>query len=562
MNRIANFARRQFEEALVHYQTATDLRAKGKFQEAIQEFRHIIEKQPSFSPAYISLGNVLHSLDKNEEAIKYYRDALGLAPNSMEAITNLAIVLPKMGKINESIDFVKKTLNRSSPPPNFAAILCSTLGNSYKELGKIEKAVKWFRLAIGLQPDNSWQSSEGTSCPIASIHSNLLYTMTFGPYTDSEIYEDAAKWSAQHEYPLREKVYNHEFRSLSHDKIRVGYVSPDFYSHCQSFFTIPLLSNCDHTKFEIYCYSSVVRPDDVTQRIKNYTDVWRDVGQLSDEQLAQVIFDDEIDILVDLTMHMNRGRPLVFARKPAPIQVAWLAYPGTTGMNCIDYRFSDPYLEPSLGTETTIVLPFTFWCYDPLSEEVVNDLPAKTNGYITFGCLNNTCKLSDESLDLWSRVLKNVENSRMILLAPVDARKRILDRLKVDVRRIDFIERLPRHEYLKVYHRIDIGLDTLPYNGHTTTLDSLWMGVPVISLVGKTVVGRAGKSQLSNINQRWLLAEDEDEFVELAYNLSLTPYTLEVLRKMLRDLLDKSPIRDGKKFARSVENCYVKMKRK
>ena len=285
----------------------------------------------------------------------------------------------------------------------------------------------------------------------------------------------------------------------------------------QSQFTIPLLSQHDHSQFEVFCYSNVAVPDEVTERIRSYADGWRDIAALSDEHVAEAIHRDRIDILVDLTMHMDRNRLLTFARKPAPVQVTWLAYPGTTGLTAIDYRLSDPHLDP-VGTdafyvEKTVRLPETFWCYDPLtSEPAVNALPALSTGYVTFGCLNNFAKVTDATIELWAKVLGRVGTSRLILLAPKgSARSGVLDAFSahgIDPSRIEFVGRQPRAAYLATYRRIDLCLDTFPYNGHTTTLDSLWMGVPPITLAGATSVSRGGLSLLSNLQLRDFVAKD------------------------------------------------------
>jgi predicted O-linked N-acetylglucosamine transferase (SPINDLY family) len=282
-----------------------------------------------------------------------------------------------------------------------------------------------------------------------------------------------------------------------------------------------------------------------------------------------MIRQDRIDILVDLTMHMERGRLLAFARKPAPVQVCWLAYPGTTGLTTIDYRLTDPHLDPphaidSYYSEHSLRLPDSFWCYDPLTNSpLVNLLPALTNGYIRFGCLNNFCKLNDATLQLWARVLKRVEKSRLLLLAPEgSARERVVQTLAdagVSAEQISFVSRQPRSTYLEVYHHIDIGLDTLPYNGHTTSLDSFWMGVPVVTLVGTTVVGRAGKSQLHNLALLDLIAHTPEQFVEIAAKLAGDSARLSQLRAMLRAKMEQSPLMDSTRFARNIEAAYRSM---
>ena len=336
-----------------------------------------------------------------------------------------------------------------------------------------------------------------------------------------------------------------------------------------SFFTIPLLSNHDHRQCEIFCYADVARPDAVTERLRGYADVWRSTVGLSDQQVADLVRSDQIDILVDLTMHTANNRLLVFARKPAPVQVAWLAYPGTTGLSTIDYRLTDPYLDPpglfdAFYSEESIRLPDTFWCYDPLTDQPpVNALPALENGFITFGCLNNFCKVNDGCLALWAQVLQAVPQSRLLLLAPRgQAREHVLARLEqegIAAPRVEFADRQPRLEYLKLYHRIDMALDPLPYNGHTTSLDAFWMGVPTLTLVGKTVVGRAGWSQLCNLGLQELAAETPEQYVALAARLAGDLSRLQELRGTLRQRMLRSPLMDGKRFARHVEQAYRQM---
>jgi predicted O-linked N-acetylglucosamine transferase (SPINDLY family) len=290
---------------------------------------------------------------------------------------------------------------------------------------------------------------------------------------------------------------------------------------------------------------------------------------LSDQQVADLVRSDQIDILVDLTMHMGNNRLLVFARKPAPIQVTWLAYPGTTGLSTIDYRLTDPHLDPpglfdACYAEGSLRLPETFWCYDPLTDQPpVNGLPAIANGYLTFGCLNNFCKVNDGCLALWANVLQAVPQSRLLLLAPRgQARDWVLARLQqqgIAAERVDFADKQPRLEYLKLYHRIDVDLDPVPYNGHTTSLDAFWMGVPTLTLIGKTVVGRAGWSQLCNLDLRGWAAETPEQFVSLGVELAGDLQRLSELRASLRARMQACPLMDGPRFARNVEAAFHRM---
>jgi protein O-GlcNAc transferase len=333
-------------------------------------------------------------------------------------------------------------------------------------------------------------------------------------------------------------------------------------------FMTPLLAHHDRSRFEIHAYSSVARPDATTARLAACVEVWHDVRALDDAALAERIRADGIDILVDLAMHMADGRPLLFARKPAPVQVAWLAYPGTTGMEAIDWRITDPHLDPPAHDthyrEKSWRLPHTFWCYDPLTAEPqVNALPAASAGYVTFGSLNNPCKLTAATLQLWARVFDRLPSARLVLLAPEGhARERIAQRLAeagIEPARVRFLPFRPRDAYLRSYHEIDIGLDSLPYNGHTTTLDALWMGVPVVTRVGTTVAGRAGLSQLANLGLEALAADSDDGFTEIAVDLANDLPQLAALRAGLRARMERSPLMDGERFARSLETAYEGM---
>ena len=329
----------------------------------------------------------------------------------------------------------------------------------------------------------------------------MAFTLWYDPAAGIEEILDAHRqWDIRHGQPLRPFIPRHSNDRDPNRRIKLGYVSPDFRQHATAFCLVPLLEHHDHSTLEIYCYSSVKKPDAVTERLRPCADHWIDCITESNEALAERIYADKIDLLVDLSMHTGDNRLPMFARKPAPVQVAWIASPCTTGLGTIDYRITDPHLDPpgqndALYSERSVRLPDSFWCYDPLSEGPPVQAPsASRNGLVTFGCLNNVCKLNDGVFSLWSRVLHAVPTSRLILRLPAGSPRRwAIDRLRIDPQRIQFLDRQPRLEYLQTYNQFDIMLDTVPYNGHMTSLDSLWMGVPVVTLVGKTVVGRGAQ---------------------------------------------------------------------
>ena len=286
-----------------------------------------------------------------------------------------------------------------------------------KDAGRLDEAIESFDRAIALRPDDP------------ASHSNRIYTLYYhSDWTAEKILQEHRRWNQQHAGKLASSAVPHTNDRSPDRPLRIGYISPNFCDHCQALFLTPLLSQHDRKVVEVFCYSDVAVEDTVTQKLRQLAHEWRDTAGLSDERLAELVRSDRIDILVDLSLHMARHRLLVFARKPAPVQVSWLGYPGTTGVAAIDYRLTDPFLDPIGQTdrhysEESIRLPDTFWCYDPLDEKpLLNDLPAQRNGFVTFSCFNNFCKVNDGVLELWAQVLAAVAGSRLLLLAPSGVR--------------------------------------------------------------------------------------------------------------------------------------------
>jgi predicted O-linked N-acetylglucosamine transferase (SPINDLY family) len=566
----------------------------GRLEEAVSAFQKVLSLHPQFAPGYVNLANALCGLARFDEAIAAYRHALTLRPNWPEVLHNLSNALRSIGDLPAAAAAAREALKQRPDDPLALKSLAQTLyaqgemdqaeetlrhlltgqprdaeahnnlANLLRSMGRIGEAISSYDQACANEPSN------------ATFASNRLFALQFDPDCESAaLLVEHRKWDERFAAPLQSRWPSHPNERTSDRRLRIGYVSPDFRVHCQSLFTEALLSHHDHEKFEIFCFSSTSRPDAVTARLRGHADHWRHTAAMNDEALADLIRADRIDILVDLTMHMAHSRPLLFARKPAPMQIAWLAYPGTTGLRAMDYRLTDPYLDP-LGTgetsysEQSIRLPDTFWCYDPWGIEEdrspaaqplpdPGELPALQNGFVTFGCLNDFSKINRGVLELWSRVLRQSERSRLRLLAPEGSvRQWVLEQLaRLGITdRVDFVKRQPRRAYLREFQQIDLCLDTLPYNGHTTSLDSFWMGVPVITRVGNTVVGRAGLSQLSNLDLSELAAHNDEQFVSIASEWAGDLAKLAELRSSLRGRMERSPLMDAAKFARNIENTF------
>ena len=333
-----------------------------------------LEVRPSDPAFHNNLGNVLRDQSQLTAAVAQYQEAVRLNPDFAPAHNNL--------------------------------------GNVLKDQGELDEAVACYRRVLELNPD------------LANVHSNLVYALVFCPGYDTQtLYEEHRRWNQHHAAPLAKFIQPHGNDRSPQRRLRVGYVSPDFRNHVVGLFLLPLLETHDHGSFAIYCYASVRIPDTITDRCRAHADVWRNVLGWSDEQVTEVIRQDQIDILVDLTMHTANNRLLVFARKPAPVQVCWLAYPGTTGLATIDYRLTDPYLDPpgrfdAFYSEQSIHLPETYWCYQAIVETPgVNRLPALKAGHVTFGCLNNFCKVTAPTLAAWRELLQALPQSRLLLHA-------------------------------------------------------------------------------------------------------------------------------------------------
>jgi predicted O-linked N-acetylglucosamine transferase (SPINDLY family) len=401
------------------------------------------------------------------------------------------------------------------------------------------------------------------------VHGNLLSLLHFDPPADDRtILDEHERWVLRFASVAPHPVAGHVNDRNAGRRIRVGYVSPNFRAHVVAYSMIPILGHHDRDRFEVFCYSDNPTPDAITERVRSQSDVWRQTAGWDDAAFARLVRDDQIDVLVDLTLHMSNNRMLAFARKPAPVQITYVGYAATTGLPQMDYRLTDVYMDPvhapSGGPERLLRLPHCYWAYRPSDAgqgAAVGAPPLSANGYVTFGSLNNFRKVNGGVIDAWARVLAGVPGAQLLAVLPGGPENsHVLDEFErrgVSAGRVRLLPRQSQAEYFERYGEVDISLDPFHYNGGITGLDSLWMGVPFVTLAGNRAVGRAGASLLTNVGLPELITTTTDEYVARIISLATDHTRLAELRARLRDRLRSSPLMDEAGFTRDFERLLV-----
>ena len=532
-------------------------RRAGRLAEAVAATQEALRLKPDFYQAHNTLGLAYEASGQGERAIACYRQAITLRPGYARAENNLAVALESEGHLDQAEQAARRAI--ALEPALVEAH--NNLGNILRDTARCAEAIRCYRTALQIDPG------------FALAHSNLLYALHFDPDLDGErLLSEHLAWASGRARPSSAPSSAPDWpRPHQHDRsrrLRVGYVSGDFRQHPVGRFILPLLAHHDPAQVEVLCYANSTASDSVTEAIRARAGVWRNIVGVPAEDVARQIRADEVDILVDLGMHTRGNRLDVFALGPAPVQLSYLAYCSTTGLGAIGYRLTDSFLDPpELGNgpyrETSIRLA-SYWCYDPLAEFPATDaVPAAQAAGVTFGCLNQLAKVSAPFADLCCRLLGEVAGSRLLLHAPEGQhRERLRGRLSdagLDPDRLTFVGGCSRDQYMDCYNRIDVALDPFPYGGGTTTCDALWMGVPVVSLVGRTAVGRGGASILSQIDRRDLVTDSADKYLETAARLAGDLPRLAELRRTLRERMKSSRLMDAPAFARDVERAFREM---
>jgi predicted O-linked N-acetylglucosamine transferase (SPINDLY family) len=570
------------------------LNRQGKLQEAIYTFTQAIKLKPDYVDAYYNRGVAFQGLNQPKEAIKNYDKTIQLKSDYVNAYYNRGVALQELNQLEEAVKNYDKAIEIK--PDFFDAY--NNRGNIFKDVGKYQDAVKSYNKVIQLNPDyveaysnkglilqslgklkDAIQSFEDViqqNPHYVDAYTNLFLTLNYCPeLSESEIYQKHLEFEKQfgrHSQITDEK----KIKKVKNSKLRVGYLSADFRQHSVAYFFEPLLKSHDKTLIDIYCYYNNTKIDDTTKSLMNEANHWRSIIGLNDKAVVELIRKDNIDILVDLSGHTSDNRLKVFTYKPALIQVSWLGYPNTTGLSAIDYRFTDSIADP-VGTsdkchsEQLIRLPNGFLCYrgnDSIPEQ--RTLPSIKRGYITFGCFNDFAKVNFQVIKLWSKILRAVPNSHLILKARqlVDPEIKsgcleLFNKEGIDSDRIEFYSTLSKTEdHLALYNSIDIALDPFPYNGTTTTCEALWMGVPTITLKGSRHASRVGASIMTHVGLEEFIVESEQEYIETAVKLTENTVNLAKIRSGLRQQMKNSVLCDEKLFTRNIEKIYFKLYKK
>jgi protein O-GlcNAc transferase len=533
--------------AAFHTNLGVVYRELGRNAAALVCYRRALQLRPDVAETHNNVGVVLQDQEDLAAAVACFRRALELKPDYAEAANNLGAALQEQGDLDAAVTCFQQALQLK---PDYAAAW-NNLGTALKDQGDVQGAIDCFERALAQQPD------------YAAAHSNLLLALH---YRDSvslgELAAAHARFAAQHAVALQAAE---EPRNVSSAlPLRLGFVSPDLAAHPVGLFLIRALENLDRRQFHLVCYSDRLRADTITRRFQAVAHQWRDVCGQPDEQLAAAIRADGIDMLFDLSGHTARNRLLVFARRPAPIQITWLGYVGTTGLGTMDYLLADrheipPGAEPYYR-EKVLRLPDSYVCFDPPADAPpVSPLPALTTGRVTLGSFNNPAKITPTVVAAWAEILTRLPNARLLLkYRALDGRgaesrlRELFARHGIGATRVELSGRAAPREMLGAYAAVDLALDPFPYSGGLTTCEALWMGVPVVTCPGETFASRHTLSHLTTVGLTETIAADLPDYVARAVALASDLPRLAAIRAQLRAQVATSPLCDGRRFAANL----------
>jgi len=533
--------------AEAHNNLGNVLMTHAKFEAAAQSFKEAIRLRPDFADAHYGLGNVLQRSGQLTAAEDCYRAAIQIKPNYAEVFINLGATLKDQGRLQEAEAMCREAARLRAD----LARAQSNLGNVLKDLGRLPEAVACYREAIRLKPDDT------------NAYSNLLFSLNYVEALSPEAALHEAKCYGAVVSERAVPKFSAWAKNPDSRKLRVGFVSGDLRNHPVGYFMEGLIQRLDPAQFELYAFSTHHKEDALTQRVKPYFREWVPIFVLTDADAAKAIHERGIQVLIDLSGHTGHNRLPVFAYKPAPVQASYLGYFATTGLPEMDFFIGDPYMAPAAEwshfTEKTYPLAESWLCLTPPEALVpIEPLPAFKNGYVTLGCFGNLGKMNEAVVSLWSRVLQQVPTARLCLKAKQLAEPKVAADVQsrfavcgIGSERLILEGPAPRDAYYQAYNGLDIVLDTFPYPGGTTSVDALWMGVPVLTLKGDRFLSHLGESIAMNAGQPDWIAQDQDDYVKKAVTLAADLKRLADVRSRLRARVQESPLMNAERFARN-----------
>lgn len=530
----------------------------GQLDAALASFRQVALLSPNNPVSHSNIGAILNDMGQKDAALESCRRAVKLGPRSNAAHVNLATCLMEMGRLSEAVSSFE-TASKLDPHHRRTHINISA---ALARLGHIDKAIVHARKALKINPD--WDE----------LHSNLLFYMTHSQDIDAAtLFAEHLKYAEHFEAPLRASWPQHTNTRDPERRLRIGFVSADLYNHAVAHFITPIMEHLVLSpRLEIVIYANSFHDDHASRHLHGLASIWRQVENLTHAELAQLITSDSIDILIDLSGHTGFNRLPAFARKPAPLQLTWIGYPGTTGLQAMDYFLTDTHLAPSgllddQFTEKLVFLPASAPFLPSPSSPPVSEPPARNHGYITFGSFNRASKLSREVISRWSKLMNAVPGSRMVLagMPSEDISNQLRSwfaREGIDAKRLTFHAYMATAEYLALHAHVDICLDTSPYNGGTTTLHALWMGVPTLTIAGSGLTSRVGATLLSHVGLDAFIAQDNADFIQKGIAAASNVHALSVLRSTLRERVSNSAMGQPALIARGLESALRTMWRR
>jgi predicted O-linked N-acetylglucosamine transferase (SPINDLY family) len=534
--------------------------SSGRLDEALGQLQRLSQIQPNNPDIYNLMGNALMMKGEPIQAIQAYRRSVAVMPTFAGGHSNLGNALQQTGSTEEALIYCQNALKYD---PNLADAH-NNMGNTLKDLARLDEACVHYRKAVALKPDTT------------IFFTNLVYAMWFRQACDpAEILAESRLGAKIHADPLTPRPAYFTNDRTPGKRIRIGYVSGDFRAHPVGRFMAPLITNHNKANVEVLLFSNVAKPDFLTHRIYAGADKIIQTNAMNDAAIAEAVKREGVDVLVDLSLHMAGTRLPLFARKPAPLNFTYLAYCATSGIDAMDYCVTDVNLDPITEpipegeagptspwhSERLLHLKQCYWCYPPPDEAPpFNASPAERNGFVTFGSFNSFTKLNPGVIDLWATLMRSLPTSRMYLVVPggiarqTDVANAFRQR-GVDPGRLRMggITSVP--DYFKIYLDTDIALDPFPYCGGTTTMDALWMGLPVVTMAGRWATARAGVTILKNVGIPQWISNGPEQYLEIARSIAGDIPALAQWRRTLRAQMAASPLMDGKRFAADYEEA-------